>query len=97
LNCGRNRVTTLRCKLGLGWDNPMTSAKRGDLMFRCPITGSDFDSGFIADQSDLAAISPLARMSARCPRCGQSHALKFADAWIRTRPATALAKAIGSN
>ena len=66
----------------------MTSQKINALMFRCPKTGGDFDSGFTVSQKELAAISGFARLRARCPQCRESHELKFVDGWIRVRTAT---------
>jgi len=57
----------------------------GDLMFRCPKTGQDFDSGFRTDQQDLASLPSAAHLRARCPRCGETHELKFAEGWIEAR------------
>jgi hypothetical protein len=63
----------------------MTSTKAGSVMFWCPDTERNFDSGFVADKSELQAISSFAHLRARCPECGKLHELNFADGWIQAR------------
>ncbi|MGO9703055.1 MAG: hypothetical protein ACLPX7_27790 [Xanthobacteraceae bacterium] len=77
-------------------DSLMVLANSGDLMFRCPKTGRDFKSGFVAHASELAAVTPSAQMRARCPECGEPHELRFADGWIRATPALRQPRALSA-
>ena len=59
-----------------------------NLMFRCPVTGEDFNSGFRTSQVDLSGVPLTATVHTRCP-CGQTHTLRFADGWIKQSKAAA--------
>jgi hypothetical protein len=65
----------------------MEPAKSGDLMFRCPKTERDFNSGFTADQNELAVIASCPHLRMRCPECGEPHEFKFADGWLQAKAA----------
>ncbi|MBI4276202.1 MAG: hypothetical protein HY659_16030 [Rhizobiales bacterium] len=54
----------------------------GNLMFRCPVTGREINSGFNTDQDGLRGIPPMQSMHVRCPACWKLHDLKFSAGWI---------------
>jgi hypothetical protein len=54
----------------------------GELRFRCPKTGEDFDSGFQAGSSEMKLLPAGAKFRLRCKLCGEVHELKFADAKV---------------
>ncbi len=54
----------------------------GDVMFRCPKTGREFDSGFDADQSSVEHIASKT-LQLRCRVCGDNHTYTFAEARVR--------------
>jgi len=55
----------------------------GQLLFRCPKTGKDFDSGFEAGSSELTLLPESATLRLRCKVCGEQHELKFIDAKLK--------------
>jgi hypothetical protein len=60
----------------------------GPVMFRCPKTQKEFDSGFRAGAEDLKAMPRTATIQLRCVICGLMHEFKFADGCIKeTAPA----------
>ena len=60
----------------------------GRLIFRCPTTLSEFDSGFQAGKTDMQAVPQTTTISIRCAICCGSHEFKIADARIEEiRPA----------
>ena len=56
----------------------------GDLMFRCPKKGENFNSGFTADHNSYVQIG-LKSVRLRCHLCGGLHDFMFAEAQIRPR------------
>lgn len=69
----------------------MSPAAHGSVIFRCPNTGKDFDSGLVASESERAAIAAFAIVVPGCPECGRSHELKFAEGRIEVRPVNDMA------
>ena len=65
----------------------------GHLMFCCPESGKEFDSGFQADHGDLADLSPVATVRVRCRICWKIHAFAISDGWIRKHSEFANARA----
>jgi hypothetical protein len=62
----------------------------GALMFRCPRSGTPFDSGFLADQESLAAVPQSAKMRLRCKECSDIHEVRVAEGFVQStvaRPA----------
>ena len=57
----------------------------GKLVFRCPKTGSDFISGFLANQTSLRHIGSQ-KLRLRCRVCGEHHNYAFAQAKIQSHP-----------
>jgi hypothetical protein len=55
----------------------------GQLLFRCPTTGKDFDSGFQAGSSEMKLLPAGAKFQVRCTVCGDLHEFKFADAKLK--------------
>jgi hypothetical protein len=53
----------------------------GDLMFRCPSTGKDFKSGFVANHASLAHIG-MKSLNLFCHLCGKTHIYRFREAQI---------------
>lgn len=54
----------------------------GDLMFRCPKTGEEFDSGFQFTLDGLKSIPPGYKMNVRCKSCLALHEFLLSDARI---------------
>jgi hypothetical protein len=54
----------------------------GHLIFRCPKTQKEFDSGFQAKPSDLNYLPAGATIRLRCRICNERHEFKFEDARI---------------
>jgi hypothetical protein len=59
----------------------------GQLLFRCPKTGKDFDSGFQAGSSEVKQLPAGARFRVRCEVCGDLHEVKFTDARVKDKAA----------
>jgi len=55
------------------------------VLFRCPKTSEEFDSGFEAGQAEIGLLPKGAAISLRCPLCAERHAFKFSDARIVKR------------
>ena len=49
----------------------------GQLFFRCPTTGHEFDSGFQIDADDLSQVPPSFPINLRCKVCQKLHEFKF--------------------
>lgn len=60
----------------------------GQLLFRCPQTGKDFDSGFQAGTSEMKLLPSGATFRLRCKVCGELHELKLAEAKVEDGAAT---------
>lgn len=60
----------------------MESTERGALMFRCPKTGTAFDSGFRFSAAEFALVPAGYSMKVRCKICLGLHELKLSEAWI---------------
>ena len=54
----------------------------GHMIFRCPKTLFEFDSGFQAGKTDIQAVPQTTTIRLRCAICGGSHEFKLADARI---------------
>ena len=54
----------------------------GHVIFQCPKTGEEFDSGFQAGPHDMRASPPAAKIHLRCKVCGAKHEFEFADARV---------------
>ncbi len=54
----------------------------GHVIFRCPNTDSEFDSGFQASPGDLRLLPVGAKIQLRCRICGAKHEFKFAHARV---------------
>ncbi len=59
----------------------------GQLFFRCPKTGKDFDSGFQAGSSEVSQLPAGAKFRVRCEVCGDLHEVKFADVRVKDKGA----------
>lgn len=59
-------------------------AENGRLMFACPATREEFDSGFQFSADDLAKVPREYTMRVRCRSCLQVHEFSLANAWIAT-------------
>jgi len=57
----------------------------GQLLFRCPKTGRDFDSGFQAGSSEMNLVPAGAKFKVRCEICGNLHEFRFSDAKVREK------------
>jgi hypothetical protein len=57
----------------------------GRVIFRCPNTLAEFDSGFQAGTTEMKAVPQTTTIRLRCPICGDSHELKLADARIEEK------------
>jgi len=57
----------------------------GHLIFRCPKTLAEFDSGFQAGTKDMAAVPQTTTIRLRCPNCDSTHEFKLADARIEEK------------
>lgn len=55
----------------------------GRLVFKCPQTGKDFDSGFQAGSSEVKLLPAGAKFRVRCEICGDLHEFRFADARVK--------------
>ncbi len=54
----------------------------GEVVFRCPKTGQEFESGFRASPSDLQLLPKDATMNLLCRVCGEKHEFKFTEGHI---------------
>jgi hypothetical protein len=54
----------------------------GQLIFQCPKTKKEFDSGFQAKATDLMLLPRGATIRLRCMVCGEIHEYNFANARI---------------
>ena len=57
----------------------------GRVIFRCPDTRQEFDSGFQAKSGDLNYLPADATIRLRCRICNPRHEFKFADARIEEK------------
>lgn len=55
----------------------------GQLVFRCPTTGNDFDSGFQAGSTEVRLLPAGAKFRVRCELCGDLHEVRFADGRVK--------------
>jgi LSD1 subclass zinc finger protein len=62
----------------------------GQLLFRCPKTGKDFDSGFQAGSSEVNQLPAGAKFRVRCAVCGDLHEVRFTDAKVNDKTAPPL-------
>jgi hypothetical protein len=60
----------------------ITEAILGQVVFRCPKTGQDFESGFHANPNDLQFLPEDARINLLCRICGEKHEFKFTEGRI---------------
>jgi hypothetical protein len=60
----------------------MVASAEGPLMFRCPKTGEEFDSGFRFTPDALTSIPAGYKMNVRCKSCLQLHEFLLAEAQI---------------
>jgi hypothetical protein len=58
----------------------------GRVLFRCPKTQEEFDSGFQAGATDMVAVPQTAAIRLRCTICGTIHEFKIAQARVEERP-----------
>lgn len=58
----------------------------GQVIFRCPKNGQEFDSGFQAVTTELKLLPRPATIHLRCAICGKTHEFSFADARIEQKP-----------
>ncbi len=54
----------------------------GPVIFRCPKTQKEFDSGFRAEVADLETMPQMATIRLRCVICAEIHEFKFADGHV---------------
>jgi len=54
----------------------------GEVFFRCPKTGKEFESGFQASPSELRFLPPNAGINLRCKVCSSRREFKFAAARV---------------
>ena len=54
----------------------------GQLIFRCPKTDEEFDSGFQANPDEMRLLPTSAKIHLRCRVCGAKHEFQFADARV---------------
>lgn len=54
----------------------------GQLFFRCPTLGREFDGGFQIDAKDLKQVPPSFPIRLRCKVCMEFHEFKFATGRI---------------
>ena len=52
------------------------------LMFRCPTTGREFESGFKANSDELKSIPSDYKMAVRCKICFETHEFIFSESRI---------------
>lgn len=57
----------------------------GQVIFSCPVTGREFDTGFHAKPSDLKFIPKGATIWLRCRICGETHKFDFITARIEEK------------
>jgi len=57
----------------------------GQLLFRCPKTGKEFDSGFQAGSLEVKLLPAGAKFRVRCELCGDLHDVKFADGKVKDK------------
>jgi hypothetical protein len=58
----------------------------GQLFFRCPTSGDEFDTGFKIDTKDLSRVPSGATMRLRCMGCQEMHEFKIAQGRIVEKP-----------
>jgi hypothetical protein len=51
------------------------------LLFRCPKTEREIDTGLDVDVGALRNVQPVT-VRLLCPQCGNAHEWKLADGWI---------------
>jgi hypothetical protein len=56
------------------------------ILFRCPKTNQEFDSGFVAAPADMNLLPKEATIALRCRLCGDRHEFKLAEARIVRQP-----------
>ena len=54
----------------------------GRVIFRCPQTDQEFDSGFQANPGEIKLLPTGAKIHLRCRICGVKHEFQFADARV---------------
>ena len=54
----------------------------GRLIFRCPQTDQEFDSGIQASPGDIRPLPTGAKINLRCRICGVKHEFQFANARV---------------
>lgn len=52
------------------------------LMFRCPKTGKEFDSGFKDNPNELRSIPLDHKTAVKCKSCFEAHEFKISESWI---------------
>jgi len=57
----------------------------GQLLFMCPKTGKEFDSGFQAGSLEVKLLPAGAKFRVRCELCGDLHDVKFADGKVKDK------------
>ncbi len=58
----------------------------GQLMFRCPTTGQEFNSGFQISTKDISQVPSSFPIRLRCLCCPEMHEFKFIDGRISEKP-----------
>ena len=58
----------------------------GFLMMRCPVVGTEFNSGYRTNGGSLSDVPKGASLRVRCPHCREDHAFLIADARISDAP-----------
>ncbi len=59
-----------------------TDRDLGKLIFKCPVTGEKFDSGFQSTRAELANMPADGQMTLRCPICRENHIFKVIEGEI---------------
>jgi|HubBroStandDraft_6_1064221.scaffolds.fasta_scaffold2382623_1 hypothetical protein len=54
----------------------------GEVVFRCPNTAADFESGFQAEPNELISLPANTTISIWCPSCGGRHDIKLSEGKI---------------
>jgi hypothetical protein len=57
----------------------------GQVVFRCPQTGQEFESGFRASARDMQLLPKDASISLLCRICCDKHSFKFTEGRISER------------
>lgn len=63
------------------------AAQMGRLMFCCPDTGREFDSGFRSTAEELGRIPPDYKMNVMCSICYRFHPVTVSQARVSEDPA----------